>query len=211
MTPRKIFFTTIKILLFLETQGLIKNSLNLSITNRKISNLEKGTIGEAKKVLHELTEGEIQEIIRSFGIQNGLSREVIDEDLQGKGQNVRGLQKADDSVRWYLQLIGRVRLLRPEEEIQLAREISQLLHWEHVKISLREKLRREPTSSEWTAACKVSDVKIPIHSPQCPSRKRKNGGSKSSVGCFDCEKICKQRYVFTRFNSRREFRFNTCS
>ena len=154
-----IFFNNKNTFMSGNSRSYKKNSLNLSISNRKISNLEKGTMGEAKKVLHELTEGEIQEIIRSFGIQNGLSREVIDDDQQGKGQNVKGLQKADDSVRWYLQLIGRVRLLRPEEEIQLAREISQLLHWEHVKISLREKLRREPTSSEWTAACKVSDVK----------------------------------------------------
>ncbi|ABW97889.1 rpoD (nucleomorph) [Hemiselmis andersenii] len=114
-----------------------------------------------KKTFQELTEGEMEEIIRSFGHQEEISSEIInDEDERdSKSQTVRGLQKADDSVRWYLQLIGRVRLLRPEEEIQLAREISQLLHWEHVKISLREKLQREPTSSEWTAACKVSDVK----------------------------------------------------
>lgn len=132
----------------------------LPMINQEFSKFEKKEIFEASKVLHELTEGEIQEIIRSFGIQNGLSRDVIEEeDIPNKGQNLKGFQKADDSVRWYLQLIGRVRLLRPEEEIQLAREISQLLHWEHVKISLREKLRREPTSSEWTAACKVSDVK----------------------------------------------------
>ena len=134
--------------------------LDLTVINRNYSDLEKGTIVQSRKAMYELTEGEIQEIIRSFGIQNGLSRDLVDEDdISGKNHNVKGLQKADDSVRWYLQLIGRVRLLRPEEEIQLAREISQLLHWEHVKISLREKLRREPTSSEWTAACKVSDVK----------------------------------------------------
>mmetsp|Transcript_29392 Transcript_29392/g.57538 ORF Transcript_29392/g.57538 Transcript_29392/m.57538 type:complete len:486 (-) Transcript_29392:2969-4426(-) len=114
-----------------------------------------------KKTFQELTEGEIEEIIRSFGHQEEITTEIINEEDErdSKTQAVRGLQKADDSVRWYLQLIGRVRLLRPEEEIQLAREISQLLHWEHVKISLREKLQREPTSSEWTAACKVSDVK----------------------------------------------------
>jgi RNA polymerase primary sigma factor len=116
-----------------------------------------------KKPFHELTQGEIEEIIKSFGFQEKIKNEKhIDEEHEehsSKIQNVKGLQKADDSVRWYLQLIGRVRLLRPEEEIQLAREISQLLHWEHVKISLREKLQREPTSSEWTAACKVSDVK----------------------------------------------------
>lgn len=114
-----------------------------------------------KRAFEELTEGEIEEIIRSFGQQGEITNEIAneEEDRDTKSQIVRGLQKADDSVRWYLQLIGRVRLLRPEEEIQLAREISQLLHWEHVKVSLREKLQREPTSSEWTAACKVSDVK----------------------------------------------------
>jgi len=134
--------------------------LHLNVIDRNYSDLDKGTIVQSRKALYELTEAEIQEIIRSFGIQNSLSRDIVDEDDgTGKNHNVKGLQKADDSVRWYLQLIGRVRLLRPEEEIQLAREISQLLHWEHVKISLREKLRREPTSSEWTAACKVSDVK----------------------------------------------------
>mmetsp|Transcript_42850 Transcript_42850/g.87616 ORF Transcript_42850/g.87616 Transcript_42850/m.87616 type:complete len:477 (+) Transcript_42850:72-1502(+) len=115
---------------------------------------------DVRKIFHELTEGEMEEVIRSFGVQGGISSEAGEDDEGiNKSQTVKGLHKADDSVRWYLQLIGRVRLLRPEEEIQLAREISQLLHWEHVKISLREKLQREPTSSEWTAACKVSDVK----------------------------------------------------
>jgi RNA polymerase primary sigma factor len=114
-----------------------------------------------KKMFQDLTETEIEIIIKSFGFQEGMKYEVNEEDenLIKSQTGTKGVQKADDSVRWYLQLIGRVRLLRPEEEIQLAREISQLLHWEHVKISLREKLQREPTSSEWTAACKVSDVK----------------------------------------------------
>jgi len=138
----------------------LKKFVRVKMGEQKVSDVEIGNVVGARKTLHELTEGEIQEIIRSFGTQNGLSRDVVeDDDTPSKGPSVKGLQKADDSVRWYLQLIGRVRLLRPEEEIQLAREISQLLHWEHVKISLREKLRREPTSSEWTAACKVSDVK----------------------------------------------------
>jgi len=138
----------------------LKRFVRVKMGNQKVSGIEVGNVVGSRKTLHELTEGEIQEIIRSFGTQNGLSRDVVeDDDTPSKGPSVKGLQKADDSVRWYLQLIGRVRLLRPEEEIQLAREISQLLHWEHVKISLREKLRREPTSSEWTAACKVSDVK----------------------------------------------------
>jgi RNA polymerase primary sigma factor len=140
-------------------------SLNISVNSNNNFSISINSISEKKlkKMFHELTEGEMEEIIRSFGFQEGIRNEINeDEEEEGliKSQNgTKGFHKADDSVRWYLQLIGRVRLLRPEEEIQLAREISQLLHWEHVKISLREKLQREPTSSEWTAACKVSDVK----------------------------------------------------
>jgi RNA polymerase primary sigma factor len=139
--------------------GII-NSMTSSFINESHYGDSKIIHSEKKKIFQELTETEMEEVIRSFGIQNNNNTEFIEEEeVLNKPQTVKGLQKADDSVRWYLQLIGRVRLLRPEEEIQLAREISQLLHWEHVKISLREKLQREPTSSEWTAACKVSDVK----------------------------------------------------
>ena len=34
----------------------------------------------------------------------------------------------EDSIRVYLQEIGRIRLLRPDEEIELARKIADLLH-----------------------------------------------------------------------------------
>nr|BAB87262.1 RNA polymerase sigma factor [Guillardia theta] len=144
---------------FLPLFGQIhKSKMNLNLDSSIIS--KDSLVNNTRKVFHELTEGEMEEVIRSFGIHNGARNDTGEEDGSiTKPQTVKGLHKADDSVRWYLQLIGRVRLLRPEEEIQLAREISQLLHWEHVKISLREKLQREPTSSEWTAACKVSDVK----------------------------------------------------
>ncbi|AAK39807.1 RNA-polymerase sigma factor (nucleomorph) [Guillardia theta] len=140
---------------------IYKKNIHISLLKIETKQLdEELTYMTSKKNFHELTEGEMFEVIKSFGIQGSASIENTEEDdfYQNNGLS-KNIQKADDSVRWYLQLIGRVRLLRPDEEIQLAREISQLLHWEHVKISLRDKLRREPTNSEWTAACKVSDVR----------------------------------------------------
>nr|UXY87298.1 RNA-polymerase sigma factor [Cryptomonas sp.] len=132
----------------------LNNQIAYPFLYKKISD------NSSNKIFFELIEDEIKEIMISFGINREIYNEVDQEDeLITFPNGSNNIHKTDDSVRWYLQLIGRVTLLRPEEEIQLAREISQLLHWEHVKISLKEKFQREPTNSEWTAACKISDVK----------------------------------------------------
>ncbi|WP_017306598.1 RNA polymerase sigma factor RpoD [Spirulina subsalsa] len=55
----------------------------------------------------------------------------------------------EDSIRVYLQEIGRIRLLRAEEEIELARQIAELLEFERVRDHLLDSLDREPTLEEW--------------------------------------------------------------
>ena len=55
----------------------------------------------------------------------------------------------EDSIRLYLQEIGRVRLLRADEEIELARKISELLELERVRDRLIDRLEREPNYHEW--------------------------------------------------------------
>ncbi|HEY9906229.1 MAG TPA: RNA polymerase sigma factor RpoD [Thermosynechococcaceae cyanobacterium] len=55
----------------------------------------------------------------------------------------------EDSIRLYLQEIGRIRLLRADEEIELARKIADLLELERIHASLQEKLDREPHDKEW--------------------------------------------------------------
>jgi RNA polymerase primary sigma factor len=55
----------------------------------------------------------------------------------------------EDSIRLYLQEIGRIRLLRADEEIELARKIADLLELERVRDKLEEKLGRQPTVAEW--------------------------------------------------------------
>ena len=63
----------------------------------------------------------------------------------------RGKKKpyTEDSIRVYLQEIGRIRLLRAEEEIELARKIADLLQLERIREDLRERLDRFPNDREW--------------------------------------------------------------
>ncbi|NJO41953.1 MAG: RNA polymerase sigma factor RpoD [Cyanobacteria bacterium CRU_2_1] len=54
----------------------------------------------------------------------------------------------EDSIRLYLQEIGRIRLLRADEEIELARKIADLLELERVRDRLCERLDRSPQDFE---------------------------------------------------------------
>lgn len=63
----------------------------------------------------------------------------------------------EDSIRLYLQEIGRIRLLRADEEIELARKIAELLELERARERLCERLERDPRDSEWAA-----EVSLPL-------------------------------------------------
>jgi RNA polymerase primary sigma factor len=55
----------------------------------------------------------------------------------------------EDSIRIYLQEIGRIRLLRAEEEIELARKIADLLELERIREKMIDRDERVPTDREW--------------------------------------------------------------
>lgn len=61
-------------------------------------------------------------------------------------------QYTEDSIRLYLQEIGRIRLLRADEEIELARKIADLLELEQIREELTFHLDRDPLESEWAQA-----------------------------------------------------------
>ena len=63
----------------------------------------------------------------------------------------RGRKKpyTEDSIRIYLQEIGRIRLLRAEEEIELARKIADLLELERIRERIEDSLEREISDAEW--------------------------------------------------------------
>ena len=55
----------------------------------------------------------------------------------------------EDSIRVYLQEIGRIRLLRPDEEIELARKIADLLQLEELATQFESERGHFPSVREW--------------------------------------------------------------
>jgi RNA polymerase primary sigma factor len=64
-------------------------------------------------------------------------------------------QFTEDSIRLYLQEIGRIRLLRADEEIELARKIADLLELERMREKLLDELEREPHDREWAVVAEM--------------------------------------------------------
>jgi RNA polymerase primary sigma factor len=65
----------------------------------------------------------------------------------------------EDSIRIYLQEIGRIRLLRAEEEIELARQIADLLDLEYIRVTLAEDIGRIPSDQEWAIASDIPNLR----------------------------------------------------
>jgi RNA polymerase primary sigma factor len=115
--------------------------------------LEDLLIEEEEEDLLITDEGEIEEFLES----------QPDEDDAKSGKAAKSRRRAqskkkhytEDSIRLYLQEIGRIRLLRADEEIELARKIADLLELERVRERLAEQLERDPRDSEWAEAVQL--------------------------------------------------------
>ncbi|MCU0567072.1 MAG: RNA polymerase sigma factor RpoD [Oculatellaceae cyanobacterium Prado106] len=68
----------------------------------------------------------------------------------------------EDSIRLYLQEIGRIRLLRADEEIELARKIADLLELERIRDRLSERLERNPQDFERELELWAKEVDQPV-------------------------------------------------
>ena len=66
----------------------------------------------------------------------------------------------EDSIRVYLQEIGRIRLLRPDEEIELARKIADLLFLEELAAQFESDNGREPDNKEWAAMVEMPLIRF---------------------------------------------------
>ena len=79
--------------------------------------------------------------------------EYTDSDEEEKGlTNIKLGPKGiytEDSIRVYLQEIGRIRLLRPDEEIELARKIADLLQLEELATQYESEKGHFPSVREW--------------------------------------------------------------
>ncbi|MEY3767964.1 MAG: polymerase sigma factor RpoD [Cyanobacteriota bacterium] len=66
----------------------------------------------------------------------------------------------EDSIRVYLQEIGRIRLLRPDEEIELARKIADLLQLEELATQFETDHGHYPDTKEWAALVDMPLIKF---------------------------------------------------
>ncbi len=66
----------------------------------------------------------------------------------------------EDSIRVYLQEIGRIRLLRPDEEIELARKIADLLQLEELAAQYEADHGRQPDTKEWAGLVDMPTIKF---------------------------------------------------
>ncbi|MFM8524511.1 MAG: RNA polymerase sigma factor RpoD [Cyanobacteriota bacterium] len=66
----------------------------------------------------------------------------------------------EDSIRVYLQEIGRIRLLRPDEEIELARKIADLLQLEELAAQFESDKGQLPDMKEWAALVDMPLIKF---------------------------------------------------
>ncbi len=117
---------------------------------------------QAKDVLATITQPRNElEFLIDEEAENSAPDDIIDaevdddEDKASKLRSTRRREQAkkkpytEDSIRIYLQEIGRIRLLRADEEIELARKIADLLELERIRERLMDKLEREPNDREW--------------------------------------------------------------
>ena len=66
----------------------------------------------------------------------------------------------EDSIRVYLQEIGRIRLLRPDEEIELARKIADLLYLEELAAQFESDNGKLPDTKEWAALVEMPVIRF---------------------------------------------------
>ena len=66
----------------------------------------------------------------------------------------------EDSIRVYLQEIGRIRLLRPDEEIELARKIADLLQLEELAAQFESDHGHYPDTKEWAVLVDMPLIKF---------------------------------------------------
>jgi RNA polymerase primary sigma factor len=128
---------------------------------------------QANNVLEVIVE-QPESVLETLIAEDDLEEDDLEDDDEDQSEDGEGKPKAkgvrrrsqakkkhytEDSIRLYLQEIGRIRLLRADEEIELARKIADLLELERIRDQLLQRLEREPRDQEW-----AGEVDMPIQS-----------------------------------------------
>ncbi len=86
------------------------------------------------------------------GDEKGAAKGAAKKTTRRRTAQTKKKHYTEDSIRLYLQEIGRIRLLRAEEEIELARKIADLLELERIRDEIDDQLDDEPTDEDWANA-----------------------------------------------------------
>jgi len=136
-----------------------KNSKSSSkkITKKINTNLETVVEEDSNKSSQNL---QVSSDLNESNIEN--KNEFSDSEEEDKGLgNIKLGPKGiytEDSIRVYLQEIGRIRLLRPDEEIELARKIADLLQLEELATQYESEKGHFPSVREWA---ELIDMPLP--------------------------------------------------
>ncbi|MEM7557057.1 MAG: RNA polymerase sigma factor RpoD [Cyanobacteria bacterium P01_A01_bin.84] len=125
-----------------------------------------GVVNQSEVELDELLVEEEEEEDVILNDESEIEDEFIETQAEGDAKSGKTKQTrrrsqtkkkhyTEDSIRLYLQEIGRIRLLRADEEIELARKIADLLEMERVREKLLQQLDREPRDFEWAEAVQL--------------------------------------------------------
>ena len=134
------------------TESKSSNPSSKKKINKKIdSNFKNDREEESIKNQDPIQNSKEKPLNDEGSIENNDELNVSDEEAKAIG-NVKLGPKGiytEDSIRVYLQEIGRIRLLRPDEEIELARKIADLLQLEELATQYESEKGHFPSVREW--------------------------------------------------------------
>lgn len=134
-----------------------------SSTKKASSSQDKDLDLAADQLLAEANNNEINpetEITLNMNsLDDSNDQEASDKTLASIKIGPKGVY-TEDSIRVYLQEIGRIRLLRPDEEIELARKIADLLNLEEIAIQFESENGHYPSKKEWAALVEMPVIRF---------------------------------------------------
>nr|AUG32839.1 RNA polymerase sigma factor [Paulinella longichromatophora] len=141
------------------TQSATKKTISKT-SSSKTSNKSKDTASSTKKT--KVSSKEVAATKKKSGSAKATSTDEKDAKAKALASIKMGPKGVytEDSIRVYLQEIGRIRLLRPDEEIELARKISDLLYLEELAGKFEGKNGYYPDNKEWAVLVEMSLLKF---------------------------------------------------
>ena len=116
--------------------------------NKKINNNLETSVEEVSNINAQSLQTSSDSMGSEIETNNEFSDSEEDKGLGNIKLGPKGIY-TEDSIRVYLQEIGRIRLLRPDEEIELARKIADLLQLEELATQYESEKGHFPSVREW--------------------------------------------------------------